>query len=207
MISKTQLKSQLWSNSQAIQGWERLLNNLKGNCESAALIRTMKERNMKGYCVHGWVEGVWVNLVKKFRTGSSEDEMLWLRSLLSVKNKGKDRPGGGAECAKEACKHLKGGQGCSGKGCLRSALVWWNQRREGGAHSILHLLPRSVDFTLKATANPRLKLLNIFLMPDELIPVPKVKPLRIFSVFHSDTFLFFFSIFIYLFIHELAAQW
>ena len=36
----------------------------------------MKERNMKGYCVHGWVEGVWVNLVKKFRTGSSEDEML-----------------------------------------------------------------------------------------------------------------------------------
>ena len=58
MISKTQLKSQLWSNSQAIQGWERLLNNLKGNCEGAALIRTMKERNTKGgtACMVGWRE-------------------------------------------------------------------------------------------------------------------------------------------------------
>ena len=101
-----------------------------------------------------------------------------------------------------AAGSLQAPEGWSGllREWMKSACVWWNQSREGGAHSILHLLPRSVDFTLKATANPRLKLLNIFLMTEELIPVPKVKPLRIFSVFHSDTCLFFFLVFLFIYL-------
>lgn len=104
-------------------------------------------------CVAG-VRAGRVDPAKKVNTGSPEDERLQLRCVTAVKNKGKARPGVGADYAKvlgqeEAGEHLKDGGGCVSGEREGSWRVMTPNRGEE------ELLPRRVVFIPKATENRR----------------------------------------------------
>ena len=147
----------------------------------------MKERNMKGgtVCVVGWRECglIWsrssgqaplkmrcydwdLYLVWKIKGGTG---LGWVQNVQ--RSRGSRKPA-------STWRVVRAAQG------RNEVNVSVKKTERGGWNSQHPASPaQKCNFILKATVNPRLKLLNIFLMTEKLIPVPKVKPLRIFQYF------------------------